>query len=154
MSKCVKLSLLSLVLVTFLADSSAVYSYIVGDVNGDSRVNLKDLRLFAWQWLDEDCYSPGCDSDFDNVDGVNMDDLALLAKSWKVEEAYLLINEFMASNDSEEPLEEGELLDEDGASSDWIEIYNPTDSAVNLDGWYLTNSDANVAIPGRRAGFR
>ncbi|MHC4324395.1 MAG: lamin tail domain-containing protein, partial [Planctomycetota bacterium] len=53
-----------------------------------------------------------------------------------------VISEFMAGNGSKEPLEEGELLDEDGESSDWIEIYNPTDQAVHLGGWYLTN-DAN-----------
>ncbi|MHC4655548.1 MAG: lamin tail domain-containing protein, partial [Planctomycetota bacterium] len=52
----------------------------------------------------------------------------------------LKINEFMASNASAEPLEEGELLDGNDESSDWIEIYNPTDVTVDLDGWYLTDS--------------
>jgi len=55
-----------------------------------------------------------------------------------------VISEFMASNGSKEPLEEGELLDEDGESSDWIEIYNPTDQAVHLGGWYLTNDAGNL----------
>ncbi len=49
----------------------------------------------------------------------------------------------MASNASAEPLEEGELLDGNGNPSDWIEIYNPTDTAVNLDNWYLTDSNDN-----------
>ena len=31
------------------------------------------------------------------------------------------------------------LPDEDGDYSDWIEIYNPTDTAVDLAGWYLTD---------------
>ena len=31
------------------------------------------------------------------------------------------------------------LLDEDGASSDWIELYNSSPTTVNLDGWYLTD---------------
>ena len=57
----------------------------------------------------------------------------------------LVISEFLASNRSRPPLEEGDLLDEDGASSDWIEIYNPTDIAIDLGGWYLTNSDSNLA---------
>ena len=55
-----------------------------------------------------------------------------------------VISEFMASNGSKEPLEEGELLDEDSDSSDWIEIYNPTDQAVHLGGWYLTNDAGNL----------
>jgi hypothetical protein len=33
-----------------------------------------------------------------------------------------VISEFMASNGSKEPLAEGGLLDEDGDSSDWIEM--------------------------------
>ena len=41
--------------------------------------------------------------------------------------AQLVINEFAARNDSEQPLRNGELLDEDGDPSDWIEIYNPTE---------------------------
>ncbi|MBN2594355.1 MAG: chitobiase/beta-hexosaminidase C-terminal domain-containing protein, partial [Sedimentisphaerales bacterium] len=55
-----------------------------------------------------------------------------------------VISEFMASNGSSEPLDEGELLDEDGDSSDWIEIYNPTAEAVHLGGWYLTNDADNL----------
>jgi hypothetical protein len=33
----------------------------------------------------------------------------------------------------------GTLLDEDGASSDWIEIFNAGDEAVDLGGWSLTD---------------
>ena len=44
----------------------------------------------------------------------------------------LVITEFMASNVST-------LLDGDGKSSDWIEIYDPTDAPLSLDGWYLTD---------------
>ncbi|HQI27884.1 MAG TPA: lamin tail domain-containing protein, partial [Sedimentisphaerales bacterium] len=50
-----------------------------------------------------------------------------------------MINEFMASNGSKPPLGEGELLDTDGDSSDWIELHNPTSRAVDLGGWYLTD---------------
>ena len=49
--------------------------------------------------------------------------------------ANLMITEFLASN-------AGGLDDSDGESSDWIEIYNPTLSAVDLSGWSLTD-DAN-----------
>ncbi|MBN2474600.1 MAG: lamin tail domain-containing protein [Pirellulales bacterium] len=49
----------------------------------------------------------------------------------------LLISEFMAVNDTV-------LADADGQYSDWIEIHNPTTSAVNLDGWYLTDDDGDL----------
>jgi hypothetical protein len=63
------------------------------------------------------------------------------------------ISEFMASNTTA-------LGDVDGDFSDWIEIQNPAATAVRLDGWYLTDSAANltkwripnVSIPAR--GFR
>lgn len=42
------------------------------------------------------------------------------------------ITEFMASNDTV-------FADEDGDFSDWIELHNAGDSALNLDGWYLTD---------------
>jgi hypothetical protein len=50
----------------------------------------------------------------------------------------LEISEFMAANDNT-------LLDEDGDSSDWIEIYNGTGNAVNLSGWFLTTEATNLA---------
>jgi hypothetical protein len=43
-----------------------------------------------------------------------------------------VITEFMASNTTT-------LADEDGAFPDWIEIFNPDATAVNLRGWYLTD---------------
>ncbi|MHA3770723.1 lamin tail domain-containing protein [Verrucomicrobiota bacterium sgz303538] len=49
-----------------------------------------------------------------------------------------VISEFMAENTTT-------LVDEDGDRSDWIEIYNPDVSAVNLDGWFLTDSASNKA---------
>ena len=50
-----------------------------------------------------------------------------------------VISEFMAINTSKPPLSRGERLDEDGQSSDWIEIHNPAETAVNLEGRYLTD---------------
>lgn len=46
--------------------------------------------------------------------------------------ASVVISEFLASNS-------GGLRDQDGASSDWIELYNPGDQPVDLGGWYLTD---------------
>jgi len=43
-----------------------------------------------------------------------------------------VIVEFMASNDKS-------LYDEDGESSDWMEIFNPDPNPVDIGGWFLTN---------------
>jgi hypothetical protein len=51
----------------------------------------------------------------------------------------ILITELLAAN------EQG-LVDEDGDSSDWIELHNPTDSEVSLAGWGLSNeADGDAA---------
>lgn len=47
------------------------------------------------------------------------------------------ISEFLASNSKG-------IVDEDGESSDWIEIYNPTREIVNLSGWALTDDSLNL----------
>ena len=44
----------------------------------------------------------------------------------------LQINEFMASNDTAYP-------DENGEFDDWIEIYNPGPTPVDIGGWYITD---------------
>ncbi|MCA9235949.1 MAG: chitobiase/beta-hexosaminidase C-terminal domain-containing protein, partial [Planctomycetales bacterium] len=46
--------------------------------------------------------------------------------------ADVVISEFLASNS-------GGLEDGDGDSSDWIELYNTTGSAIDLEGYYLTD---------------
>ena len=51
--------------------------------------------------------------------------------------AQLRISEFMASNVTV-------TQDEDGAYSDWIEIYNSSNAAVDLNGWHLTDSATNL----------
>ncbi len=45
-----------------------------------------------------------------------------------------IITEFMADNANT-------LQDEDGAYSDWIEVYNPTDEPLSLAGYHLTDDD-------------
>ena len=49
----------------------------------------------------------------------------------------LEISEFMAVN-------KNTLLDQDGDSSDWIEIYNGTGTAVDLSGWFLSAEATNL----------
>lgn len=49
----------------------------------------------------------------------------------------LVINEVMASNDRT-------IEDNSGKSSDWIEIYNPTSSPVDLANYYITDNPSNL----------
>ncbi|HVU08039.1 MAG TPA: CotH kinase family protein [Verrucomicrobiae bacterium] len=49
------------------------------------------------------------------------------------------ISEFMATNLST-------VQDEDGDASPWIEIFNPTTSDVNLNGWFLTDDPNNLTL--------
>lgn len=50
----------------------------------------------------------------------------------------VVITEFMADNATN-------LADGDGLFSDWIELHNPGGTAVDLDGWFLSD-DASVGI--------
>ena len=114
---------------------------LVGDLNEDYTVDFRDLRTFIWQWLDPICLFPGCIADLDGVDGVNMADLALLAQNWQKKCPPLVISEFMAINEfALSTTVEGKIV-----YPDWIEIYNPTAEAVNLDDWYLTDRDDELA---------
>ena len=70
--------------------------------------------------------------------------LVFPAEGLAAETTIPLISEFMAINGSKPPLESGELLDEEGDSPDWIEIYNPTNQAFDLEGWYLTDDADNL----------
>ena len=51
----------------------------------------------------------------------------------------VVISEFVADNDRS-------LEDEEADSPDWIEIYNGQNTAVNLTGWHLTNSEGAPAL--------
>ncbi len=63
-------------------------------------------------------------------------------RSWRLERLEprellagdVVISEFMASNDVT-------LLDDDGNSSDWLELHNLSGSSVSLENWYLTDDD-------------
>lgn len=50
----------------------------------------------------------------------------------------LLLSEFMADN-------RRTLHDEDGDSSDWIELYNSAETEASLEGWFLTDTVTNLA---------
>jgi len=134
----------SILLAVSAVVSAGAQVYPVGDLNEDRRVDLRDFRIFAEQWLHERCLVPGCEANLDGAAGVNGVDFAVFAENWGSERGTRLISEFMASNGSRAPLGEGALLDQDGDSSDWIEIYNPTSEPVALGGWYLTDNIDNL----------
>ena len=62
------------------------------------------------------------------------------------------ISEFLADN-------ENGIRDEDGTRQDWLELHNAGETAVNLDGWWLTDKVGNqtqwripaVSIPAKGA---
>lgn len=57
----------------------------------------------------------------------------------------VVINEFMASNATTR-------TDENGDSSDWIELWNPNEAPVDVSGWFLSN-DANQLTKWSLPGF-
>ena len=129
--------LLLLVLTVSLAGAVGFGACLRGDLDGDCKVDLEDLRLFSLQWLDEGgCSGVGC-ADLDDDDSINMDDYTLLADNWKGAASPLVINEFMASNTSTP-------ADPNGDFCDWIEIYNVSSEAVSLKDWHLTDNAGDL----------
>lgn len=68
-----------------------------------------------------------------------------VANSWSYDfnpsapQPEIMISEFMADNDET-------LNDDDGDSSDWIEIFNPNPVSADLTGWFLSNDSNNLAL--------
>jgi hypothetical protein len=63
--------------------------------------------------------------------------LALLFVAVQGQAQTVVINEFMASNDTT-------AADADGEFDDWIELYNVSNSVVDLSGWYITDKTDNL----------
>lgn len=63
---------------------------------------------------------------------------ALLGLGTSAAPGAVSISEFLAQND-------GGWRDQDGDTPDWIELFNNSPSAVNLAGWHLTDSPADLA---------
>jgi hypothetical protein len=115
-----------------LGSNSVIITIIepmLGDLDGNNKVNFEDLLLFSAQWLGP-MRSP---ADLNARDGVNMADFAILAENWlEGEGAILVINELLARNDFG-------ITDPQGQNDDWIEIYNSGEEAINIGGMYLTD---------------
>ncbi|MEN6306114.1 MAG: LamG-like jellyroll fold domain-containing protein, partial [Anaerohalosphaeraceae bacterium] len=83
--------------------------------------------------------------DFNADTKVDTSDFAEFSKSWGQEELPVILSEFVAANDSDTPpnTAAGQILDGNGESSDWIEIYNQTDWPIDLGGWGLTDKQSS-----------
>ena len=102
---------------------------LLGDVNGDRKVNWRDLLLFTKQWLDP----AGSPVDLNITHGVDLRDFAIVAGNWRIGEgATLVINEVLARNDLTNKDSQGEY-------DDWIELYNAGEEPRDLGGLYLTD---------------
>ena len=128
-----KISLLLIVLGVFLTGSARA-ECPPGDFDDNCKVDLEDMRIFSEQWLDEESIQ----ADIDGLAGINLLDYAVVAKDWLQKGTHLLINEFMASNNSFK-------IDLDNLSEapDWIEIYNAGDEAIDMSGMYITDNLGN-----------
>jgi len=123
---------LTLTLILSLVFAATIWAdHPVGDADGNCTVDIKDLLILSDNWLDGTCSETNC-GDMGGEDGVNMVDFGLMAQNWHVTTAPLVITEYMADNETT-------IADGDGNYRDWIEIYNPTDDTISLDGWYLTD---------------
>jgi hypothetical protein len=82
----------------------------------------------------------GTDSDLPDSDGDGTDDGDEVEGGTDPtadETSIVVINEFMANNDTG-------LGDEEGDQVDWLELYNTTDATIDLTGWSMTD---DVLIP-------
>ena len=104
-----------------------------GDITDDCVVDVEDLILLAEYWLT----GPGSIADIEVSGNVNIKDLAAMASNWQSSKGPVVISEFMASNTAT-------ILDGNGESSDWIELFNMTNMPIDLDGLYLTDDKNNL----------
>ena len=100
MSDPVKFTLMMVVFCMPLAPLTMAVDCPDGDLHADCRIDIQDLLLFAQQWLDAPSFADI--APLSSPDGiVNFFDFALLAENWQQQEFPLVINEFMAKNDSD-----------------------------------------------------
>ncbi|MCK4886783.1 MAG: CotH kinase family protein, partial [Planctomycetes bacterium] len=105
---------------------------ISGDFDEDKIVSFGDLQILADDWLDSSTVA-----DMDGSGMVTFNDFALFANNWQKSVPVLVINEFMAENNIN-------YADPQGDFDDWIEIYNTTNSSINLGGMYITDNLSDI----------
>ncbi|MBI9017808.1 MAG: lamin tail domain-containing protein [Phycisphaerae bacterium] len=79
-------------------------------------------------------------ADLNSDNKVDLADFLILSDNWNVQNPTIIISEFLANNNSKSPLESGEILDGNNQSSDWLELHNVSDAAVDLSQLYLTDN--------------
>ena len=103
----------------FTTCHSAINSTPAGDLDSDYQVNFQDLVILSELWLNSD----------------NLDTFAEMASNWLYIKPAIIINEFMADNNST-------LADPDTSEEeydDWFELYNRSSIEQNIGGMYLTD---------------
>jgi len=106
-----------------------------GDIDGSGAVETSDISLIV-DYIFGTASPTEVQFERANVDASNETlDIADLLGMIEIITGNLVgvtISEFLASNSQG-------LEDEDGDTSDWVELYNAADTASNLQGWVLTN---------------
>ncbi len=126
-------NLLLSVLIVLLTGYACFGACPTADLDGDCWVDLKDLTAFCSYWLlPNDCEGEVC-ANLDGKNDVNFLDYALFASQWKTG-TKVVINEFMASNNSDSG-----ISDPQGDFDDWLELYNLGDQPINLAGMHLSD---------------
>ncbi|AQT69809.1 CotH protein [Anaerohalosphaera lusitana] len=112
-----------------------LFEGLIDDVRIYNRVlSMQEVwNLAATATIDINC------ADLNLDETVDLQDLVYMSQGWGEESPPILINEFLADNESKSPLENGELLDGNGESSDWIELHNNSEITLDISGWYLTD---------------
>ncbi len=101
-----------------------------GDMNGDCITDLLDLKLLLEKWTN---YPDLENADLNGDLRVNMYDYNTMANNWLRKKSRLMINEFLARNQTIEPPDPQNQYD------DWIELYNAGDEPIDVGGMYLTD---------------
>jgi len=95
-----------------------------GDLNGDCKVDFKDVHFLAGQWL----FPSGSEADIVDGNGVTLADFAKVAEKWlKAGTPPVVINEI--HYEPENKLDRAEF----------IELYNAGPGEVDLSGWYFSD---------------
>ena len=132
-----------------ISNTTIIFSSIATGHNYDAYNldgSLDDFHIFSEALTDEQIWLltrnnsiyPGW-ADLDSSGYIDNTDFSLMANNWQKQVGPVIINEVMASN-------QDTIKDDTGQSSDWIELYNPTDQPIDVAGLYLTD---NLNIPNK-----
>jgi hypothetical protein len=123
-----------------LGGASYLFSGLMDEVRIYSQAMAEDEVLRIYKTGSAAVHTP----DFTADNKADIQDFVFLAGAWLTEEPAVVISEFLASNGAVNPPDasKGQIRDGDGDSSDWIELYNQTDSTIDLGGWGLTDKQS------------